>query len=168
MPYFYLYREVTSHQLDRSGNTKGGSITVPLTSCSTGLDQSVLQIKAKKFQLSYRWFQTSQTGGQWYSDTSPFSIPWIDTQVRLGSVRLGKVGLGRIEESFIKWVRRKNVGRKSQLAVTVSSYGLFKTNESYSQGRHDIEHNDTRHNSTQQNNSQINDTRLNSIMHNER
>ncbi len=26
--------------------------------------------------LSYRWFQTSQTGGQRYSDTSPFSIPW--------------------------------------------------------------------------------------------
>ncbi len=27
------------------GNTKGGSITVPLTSCLTGLDLSVLQIK---------------------------------------------------------------------------------------------------------------------------
>ncbi len=26
-----------------SGNTKGGSITVPLTSCFTGLDESVLQ-----------------------------------------------------------------------------------------------------------------------------
>ena len=30
-----------------SGNTKGGSITVPLTSCLTGLDQSVLQIKTQ-------------------------------------------------------------------------------------------------------------------------
>ncbi len=29
----------------QSGNTKGGSITVPLTSCLTGLDKSVLQIK---------------------------------------------------------------------------------------------------------------------------
>jgi hypothetical protein len=29
------------------GNTKGGSITVPLTSCLTGLDLSVLQIKTK-------------------------------------------------------------------------------------------------------------------------
>jgi hypothetical protein len=28
-------------------NTKGGSITVPLTSCMTGLDFSVLQIKTK-------------------------------------------------------------------------------------------------------------------------
>ncbi len=31
----------------QAGNTKGGSITVPLTSCLTGLDQSVLQIKTK-------------------------------------------------------------------------------------------------------------------------
>jgi hypothetical protein len=31
----------------RSGNTKGGSITVPLTSSLTGLDRSVLQIKTK-------------------------------------------------------------------------------------------------------------------------
>ncbi len=29
------------------GNTKRGSITVPLTSCLTGLDYSVLQIKTK-------------------------------------------------------------------------------------------------------------------------
>jgi hypothetical protein len=32
--------------------------------------------KIKICQLSYSWFQTSQTGGQWYTDTSPFSIPW--------------------------------------------------------------------------------------------
>jgi hypothetical protein len=31
----------------KSGNTKGGSITVLLTSCLTGLDQSFLQIKTK-------------------------------------------------------------------------------------------------------------------------
>ncbi len=30
-----------------TGNTKGGSITVQLTSCLTGLDLSVLQIKTK-------------------------------------------------------------------------------------------------------------------------
>ena len=29
------------------GNSKGGSITVPFTSCLTGLDESVLQIKTK-------------------------------------------------------------------------------------------------------------------------
>ncbi len=57
----------------RSENTKRGSITVPLTSCMTGLDWSVLQIKTN-WQLSYSWFQT---GGQWYSDTPPFSIPCL-------------------------------------------------------------------------------------------
>jgi len=31
----------------KSGNTKGRSITVPLNSCLTGLDWSVLQIKTK-------------------------------------------------------------------------------------------------------------------------
>ncbi len=30
-----------------AGNTKVGSVTVPLTSCLTGLDKSVLQIKQK-------------------------------------------------------------------------------------------------------------------------
>ncbi len=29
------------------------------------------------FYLWNRLIQTSQTGGQWYSDTSPFSIPWF-------------------------------------------------------------------------------------------
>jgi hypothetical protein len=28
--------------------------------------------------LQNRLIQTSQTGGQQYSDTSPFSIPWIN------------------------------------------------------------------------------------------
>ncbi len=32
---------------ERAGNTKGGTITVMLTSCLTGLDWYVLQIKAK-------------------------------------------------------------------------------------------------------------------------
>jgi hypothetical protein len=28
------------------------------------------------FNLQNGQIQTSQTGGQWYSDTSPFIIPW--------------------------------------------------------------------------------------------
>ncbi len=63
--------------LVNAGNTEKGNITVPLTSCLTGLDQSVLQIKTKNCQFSYNSFQTSQTGGQQYSDTPPFSIPWL-------------------------------------------------------------------------------------------
>jgi hypothetical protein len=30
------------------------------------------------FYLQNRLIQTSQTGGQWYSDTYPFSIPYIN------------------------------------------------------------------------------------------
>jgi hypothetical protein len=30
------------------------------------------------FYLQNRLIQTSQTGGQWYIDTSPFSIPCLD------------------------------------------------------------------------------------------
>jgi hypothetical protein len=30
------------------------------------------------FYLQNRLIQTSQTGGQLYSDTSPFSIPWLE------------------------------------------------------------------------------------------
>ncbi len=29
------------------------------------------------FYFQNRLIQTCQTGGQWYSDTSPFSIPWL-------------------------------------------------------------------------------------------
>jgi len=31
------------------------------------------------FYLQNRLIQTRQTGGQQYSDTSPFSFPWLDT-----------------------------------------------------------------------------------------
>jgi len=30
------------------------------------------------FYLENRLIQTGQTGGQLYSDTSPFSVPWLD------------------------------------------------------------------------------------------
>ena len=39
--------EALGRQRDLPEDTKGRSITVPLTSCLTGLDQSVLQIKTK-------------------------------------------------------------------------------------------------------------------------
>jgi hypothetical protein len=40
-----------------------------------------------------RLIQTGQTGGEWYSDASPFSFPWIQ---------------GRTQPSFVhRWRRRK-------------------------------------------------------------
>ncbi len=60
-----------------AGNTKEGSITVLLTSCLTGLESAVWLPTIFCFYLQNRLIQTSQTGGLWYSDTSPFSIPWL-------------------------------------------------------------------------------------------
>jgi hypothetical protein len=39
------------------------------------------------FYLQNRLIQTSKTGGQWYSYTSPFSIPWLMGQRTLPSVK---------------------------------------------------------------------------------
>jgi hypothetical protein len=38
---------------------------------------SCMTIENFGFYLQSRLIQTSQIGGQWYSDTSPFSIPWF-------------------------------------------------------------------------------------------
>jgi hypothetical protein len=56
---------------EKTGNTKGGSMTVPLTSCLTGLESAIDNFC---FHMQNKLIQTSQTGGQWYSDTSPFSF----------------------------------------------------------------------------------------------
>ncbi len=64
----------------KSGNTKGGSIIVPLASCLTRLELTVWQVTSDKFcfYLQNSIIQTSQTGGQCYSDTSTFSIPCLN------------------------------------------------------------------------------------------
>ncbi len=78
--YLLLYK--TSHQnveVNRTepfpsvsaGNTKGDDLLFDWfgISCMTTDNFS--------FYLQNRLIPTSQTGGQWYSDTSPFSIPWL-------------------------------------------------------------------------------------------
>ncbi len=57
----------------QAGNTKGYHCTVDLLFDWFGL--VCFANKNKNCHLSYSEFQTNQTGGQWYSDTSPFSIP---------------------------------------------------------------------------------------------
>ncbi len=44
------------------------------------------------FYFQNRLIQTSQTGGQWYSDTSPFSIPWQNRQQQQHDYRDCSVG----------------------------------------------------------------------------
>jgi hypothetical protein len=60
-----------------AGNTKRGIITVPSTSSLTSLELAVWLQTIFCFYLQNRLIQTSQTGGQLYSDTSPFSIPCL-------------------------------------------------------------------------------------------
>jgi hypothetical protein len=40
------------------------------------------------FYLQNRLIQTSQTGGQWYSDTSPFSTPWQGNRLSISCSRV--------------------------------------------------------------------------------
>ncbi len=64
-----------------AGNTKGGSITVPLTSCLTGLDQSVQQIKTKIFSSHTTDSKPVKQEVNGTVKLPPFSIPrlrvWI-------------------------------------------------------------------------------------------
>ncbi len=53
------------------------------------------------FYLQNRLIQTSQTSGQRYSDTSPFSIPWIGYYNTLGWK-----GLPGAKTSFIRPIRK--------------------------------------------------------------
>jgi hypothetical protein len=61
--------------------------------------------KNKSCQLSYSWFQTSLTGGQPYSDTSPFSIPWLLIKINQLPVSVVRCqhGSWRSIETFIQW-----------------------------------------------------------------
>jgi hypothetical protein len=62
-----------------AGNTKGGKYhsTVDLQSDWFGI--SCITTERFCFYLQNRLNQLGQTGGQWYSDTPPFSIPWMHT-----------------------------------------------------------------------------------------
>jgi hypothetical protein len=51
------------------------------------------------YYLQNRLIQTSQTGGQQYSDTSPFSIPWCNREVVLERVeKRQRMGNGKKRE----------------------------------------------------------------------
>jgi hypothetical protein len=63
-----------------TGNTKWGSITVPLTSYLDWFGISCMTADKFCSYLQNRLIQTSQTGGQQYRDTSLFSIPCLLSQ----------------------------------------------------------------------------------------
>jgi len=57
------------------------------------------------FYSQNRLIQTSETGGQWYSDTSPFSIPWLSSMLCVlladKARSLPKRGAGVIEHNAL-------------------------------------------------------------------
>ncbi len=55
------------------------------------------------FYLQNGLIQTSQTGGQWYTDTSPFGIPWTIPLNFEGPAKLPLVG------SFPYFYKRKSI-----------------------------------------------------------
>jgi hypothetical protein len=61
----------------------GESITLPLFDW---LRISCMTTDNFCFYLQNRLIQTHQTGGQFYSDTSPFSIPYLDLRITLPTV----------------------------------------------------------------------------------
>ncbi len=75
----------TSRTTSSSSNTSrisGGQLKQGILNCTIDLlfDQfgiSCMTTDNFCFYLQNRLIQTSQTGGQWYSDTSPFSISWL-------------------------------------------------------------------------------------------
>ncbi len=61
--------------MDNTGNTKGG-VSLYRWPPVWLVWNRPYDYRQFVFYLQNRLIQTSQSGGQWYSDTSPFSIPW--------------------------------------------------------------------------------------------
>jgi hypothetical protein len=57
------------------GNTKGGKYDCTIDLLFDWFGISCMTTDNFGFYLQNRLIQTSQAGGQWYSDTAPFSIP---------------------------------------------------------------------------------------------
>jgi hypothetical protein len=84
------------------------------------------------FYLQNRLIQTSQTGGQRYSDTSPFSIPWS----KLLKPGFEPPNLGLLEDCSA------NCDTVARLLSELKSAGGCEA------WRHDTQHNDIQHNDT--------------------
>jgi len=61
--------------LKTAGNTKDGKYHCTIDLLFDWLGIGCMTTENFCFYLQNRLIQTSNTGGQWYSDTSPFSIP---------------------------------------------------------------------------------------------
>jgi len=103
----------------KPGNTKGEKYhcTIDLLFDWFGL---VCFVNENKYcQLSYSWFQTSQTGGQRYSVTFPFSIPWLNKPPLKQSIsKLGKLFLKmwkKIKQLTVRMIKRDSSVRRERV-----------------------------------------------------
>ncbi len=66
--------------------------------------------------MSYSWFQTSQTRGQRYSDTSPFSIPWFNRQFQVTA-----------KQTTLRWFLNccSSNCRRAYIDYILRSYSIF-------------------------------------------
>ncbi len=72
------------------GNTKGGKYQCTIDLLFDWFGISCMTTDNFCFYLQNRLIQTSQTGGQQYSDASPFSIPCIYLRVWGSNPALGR------------------------------------------------------------------------------
>ncbi len=96
----YSQKELKIWPIVKPGNTKGGSITVPLTSCLTGLDQSVLQIKTK---IVSSHTANSKPVKQEVNSTvifPPVVFPGETILQRIGTTMLSWFHIGSVESCF--------------------------------------------------------------------
>jgi len=67
------------------GNTKGGEYHCTVDLLFDWFGISCMTTDNFCFYLKNGLIQTSQTGSEWYSDTSPFSIPCLYYKCSLGA-----------------------------------------------------------------------------------
>jgi hypothetical protein len=79
--------------------------------------------KNKNCQLSYSKFQTNQTGGQWYSDASPFSIPWSMVQIQLLPLAREKI---KMLEKHIFNFKNSNLNQVRQNKSRFNLYAIYQ------------------------------------------
>ncbi len=69
------------NEWNHPGYTRGGKVSLYFDLLFDWFGMSCMTSEIFCFYLQNRLIQTSQTGGQWYCDTSPFSIPCIILKV---------------------------------------------------------------------------------------
>jgi hypothetical protein len=87
-----------------------------MTSCLTGLESAVLTTDNFCFYLQNRLIQTSQTGGQWYSDTPPLVFPAI-------TYLLGASATKNEGSSFQEEITTQNEDKGNETVSSSASFG---------------------------------------------